>query len=266
MKNTRNILLIAIVIILQSCSTNEDNDGSSQEPTIITKSVSSIFPSSEDMYVLTESGLITKFYSNGTTYYHHVQYNANSRVQAMYIDGTGNTSIPFRGFDFDYITGNTNPPDVEFRYSGNVLTEISGISNVKFIYDNTGKLIETLGGNLNDNRAQFIYDGGENPVAVIESNIFDANSSKRWELTFDDKVNPLYKPWVENSFPYFVAENGLTSRSYVYFKNNLIKKEQLATSQQFVINYQYDNDNHPTFYRFITEQGNTRSGTINYVN
>lgn len=272
MKKSKNILLLAIVIVLQSCSSNEDMPTADQEPIINRKNIESIFPTSggfDDLLILKENGKIIKFYSNNTTYYHHVKYDSNSKVEGMNVSATLNPFTPFTGFNYDYLTGSNTPLDVQFNYTNNALISITGNSDIAgdniITYNPNGSVNSIEGGVF---LTTFVYEiNNENPVAYIVRDFTNSSSVNRWELTFDDKVNPFYKDWAESFFPYPLLQLGsYTRENFCFFKNNIIQRDNLNTNETVTISYNYDSDNHPTFYRLITEQGDIRSGTINYSN
>lgn len=269
MKNTSNILLIAIVIILQSCSSNDDEPTVNQEPTINRKNIESIFPTSngfDDLFILKEDDKIVKFYSNNTTYYHHVKYDSNSKVEGMNVDGTGSPNTPFTGFNYDYLSGSNTPLEVQFNYTNDLLTSTTGsVDLVGYIitYNSNGSINSLERGS---NLITFIYENNdENPVAYIRRDLSNPANVDRWELTFDDKVNPFYKDWDKNSFPFrLLATGSLPAENFCFFKNNIIQRDNLNTNETVTISYNYDLDNHPTFYRIVRPGSTPKSGTINY--
>jgi len=271
MKNTNTALLyLSLITILQSCSPNDDSSANNENenPTIIRKDIQSIFPAElNELYLLTENDLITKFYSNSTTTYNHCVFNSNSQIEGIYWTGTGSPSLPFQGFNYDYVTGATTPPGTQFFYTNDVLTNITSSLNSHrtFIYDSNGRIGTIIFGDITvtvTTSIRYIYGEGDNPIAYIQTS--PSSQPQRWELTFDNRVNPFYKAWENNSFPYSLSLNSLSTESEGYFKNNLILRENLATNESLFIDYNYDNDDHPTFYRILRPNGTTRTGTINY--
>ncbi|WP_298954585.1 hypothetical protein [uncultured Nonlabens sp.] len=268
MKHLNNILFIALATLIQSCSSSDDEPSSVVEPTINRKSIESIIASSgnDDLYILREDDRIVKYYSQNTTIYHHLKYNSDLKVEGMNTDGTGNASLPFTGFNYDYLTGVTTPLEAQFNYTGAFLTSITGnyqSAGIIFTYnaDDTINSVE-LGSFL----FTFIYDGtSDNPVAYTRRNLFNASDVVRWELTFDDKVNPLYKDWINDSFLFSFFDIGSFPReNFCFFKNNVVRRENIASNEAVIITYEYDNDDHPTSYRIVRPGLETRSGSINY--
>lgn len=268
-KQTFKLVVLSLTYLISSCSSIDDNNNGSSDPIINRKSIESIFPTSDgfgNLFILRENDKVVKFYSNNTTYYHHVKYDSNSIIEGMNIDGTLNPSTPFTGFNYDYLSGSNTPLDVQFNYTNDTLVSITGIADIAgdIITYNANGSVNSIEGRFI--LTTFVYENNdENPKAYIIRDLTNPSVAVRWELTFDDKVNPFYKDWAESSFPYPLLELGsLTRESYCFFKNNIIQKDNLSTNETVVISYGYDSDNHPTFYRIERPGSTTRSGTINY--
>jgi hypothetical protein len=267
MKHFKTITIILFTVILSYSCTSEDDIGDQNnggnEPAYL-KVIESISQSQfGNLNIQLQNDRISRFYSASTTFYHHVNYDGTERIQNIYIEGTGNTNLPFQGFDYDYISDPNDNPEVIFTYDGSRLKQIrsSNLGDFDFFFDTQNRLQEVT---LDDQRFEFIYESGTNPIAVLISRIQSTTQPKRFELVFDDKVNPFYTIWNDFGLPLSLAYGDLPDDAFVYFPNNLISMENLTDQEIFTITYQYDDEDHPSFYRYTDDQGRTRSGFFNY--
>ena len=255
MKQIKIIAIILFTIILSYSCTSEDemedpNNGGNQSANL--KVIKSISQSQfGNLNIQLQNDRISRFYSAGTTFYHHVNYDGTDRIQNI------------QDFNYDYISDSNRSPSVFFNYNGLNIDEITSfnLGDLEFIYDQQNRLEEFI---LDGLRFQFLFEQGENPIAVLVNRVVDTSQPTRYELTFDDKVNPFYTIWKSYGLPLNLAYGDLPDDTFVFFPNNLIVKENLQSQDIFRINYQYDDEDHPTFYRYTDDQGRTRSGFFDY--
>lgn len=219
-----------------------------------------------------DNGRVAKSWSYGHTYRSEMIYNSDGTLSGKYIEGNHLTN---ENFDWEVPE---NQPFLENIYENGKLKYInlvnSGVSckQIEYVYKKDDLVIEKRyfgrGAQCSGELIGFYryeYNDQNELVTIFED--FTASSPQRFshtlQVTFDDKVNPYYKIWMETKTVFLSQEGGLARHNLEFYPHNMLSVKEGVDDIWMNAVYSYDKDNLPVTMDII-EGKDTHGGSYSF--
>ena len=208
--------------------------------------------------------------SNHDDYYatFQIEYNTNGKIDKVLVSHSHRVDKP-ANFDFD-IRNTENLEIYEYNYSNNRLASItreSGEIEEEFLYDNRGR--------VNKHRyfdahypSWIEYDYTYDSEGKLDTYIYkkvSTGESRYGSFDSDNKVNPFYNFWVENSFIMPSDFTYIMDFNLSFYPHNITAIYE-ANEKWYGVHIEYEGD-YPLIYDVDDSPSFTRAPTrFTYVN
>lgn len=243
-------LLLSLTLSLLNCSTSSDEDNGDDNLILVEKDLLKV-TGDEDHWLNYENGKINKAWSSGTTFRSQMTYNSNGTMSKEYREFTGNPNSDNENFQWEIPVSDTY---VENIYQNGKLIEIiehdSGSSWKLVEYTYQGDLViekrEYYGeDNSVDRYFRYEYNSQNEITTIIWDESPSGGSSHTLQVTFDDKVNPYYKIWMDKKLTFWNAQDGPARYNLEFYPHNVLNLQEGVSDVWFNTYYTYDDDNYP---------------------
>lgn len=204
------------------------------------------------LYFNYKDGMIDKIWASPTSDAIQVVYNPNGKISRQYREQLHDQRSNAQNFEWEVATKGDNYLENIYEDGKLKFTKYSDFTE-EYVYHND--LVIRIGG------YSYEYNDKDELTTIIYSG---PSFSRKWDVKFDDKVNPFYKMWKEISFVpwnYWERSDGLLLD---FYPHNLVSLIESDGDIEYEIFYTYDEDDYPITSRVFEDQEDIHRYNFNY--